>query len=184
MVEDLPSIKYVRPAQFGFGWLPGRQGPLWRLQEDYQFSVAMPDGSLRTFWIPGGYEFDKASVPSWFWGQPFLLTPEGPWTLPSLEHDFLCDLLKGGSDFLRDNLLDQLPEAPPASVIHGHFAARLWDHVSYEEGEDGMRARQAFLMGQAVMAFGPQGWAWLWIQLAIALVLLRIAFHYLHPYLP
>ncbi len=180
MMDDLPPIKYVRPADFGFGWLPGRRGPTWRLLEDYQFGVQMPDGSLRMYWIPEGFEFDKASIPPLFWWPPLCMTPEGPWTLPALEHDWLCCLLHGGNDWVRETLLGQVPEAPPAWVVHHHFQQRCLDHVAYAPGEDGMRLRQALLLGNVVKALGPQGWAWPWVRLFVYLALAWA----LYPYLP
>lgn len=145
-MHRVPNITPLRDADFGFGLLPWARGPLWRLEEDYTFKVAKAE-----FTIPAGYEFDKASVPPFFWGFPFNYTPDGLCTVPALEHDFLCDLLTGGSYWLREKLGTPLPKCPPAWVVHEHFTTRLflW----------GVRWSKARAMGSAVKAFGPQGWA-------------------------
>ena len=78
--------------------------------EPWEFTVDS-GGTRERFTIPVGYEFDKASVPPFFWGFPFNYTPDGLCTVPALEHDFLCDLHAGGSDWLRVRLTP-LPAAP------------------------------------------------------------------------
>ncbi|TDU64109.1 uncharacterized protein DUF1353 [Prosthecobacter fusiformis] len=153
-----PRIIPLRDAALGFGLLPRFlcrwvRGPLWRLGEDYEFILAAGPDRGRVFRIPKGYEFDKASVPPLLWGPPFNYLPDGLCTLPALEHDFLCDLLAGGSAWLRMKLV-VLPVAPPAGVVHEHFRERL--HQS------GVRGSKAEAMGRAVSAFGPQGKAYPW----------------------
>lgn len=164
MSDFIPSIEPVRDASLGFGLLPRFvcwwvRGPLWRLQEDYVFRLSgrrcMTVCPALTFRVPKGYEFDKASIPPLFWGTPFNYIPDGLCTVAALEHDFLCDLLTGGSAWLLDEL-GALPECPPARMIHEHFRLRLH--------ECGVRAPKAEAMGRAVAALGPQGWAWPWVK--------------------
>lgn len=146
----LPDITPLADSEFGFGLWPWAEGPLWRLDEPWTFRVQCPTTNRHwTFKIPSGYLFDKASIPSLFWGFPFGWTPDGLCTLPALEHDFLCDLLTGGSPWLKAALGGKLPNAPPPEVVHQHFETRLH--------EEGVRPFKATLMGLAVKAFGPQG---------------------------
>lgn len=142
-------IEPVRDADFGFGLLPWARGPLWRLTEDYIFTLH-PGlwGESPRYTIPAGYHFDKASVPPFFWGPPFNYLPEGLCTLPALEHDFLCDLMDGGSWWL-ERILGALPPVPPAQIIHEHFYRSLL--------AAGVRRRKADAMGLAVKWFGPGG---------------------------
>lgn len=142
--EPYPEIRPVRSADFGFGWLPWVKGPLWRLVKDWVFEVPGYGG----FRIPAGYEFDKASIPPIFWGPPLNYIPDGPCEKPALQHDFLCDLLAGGSDWLRARLI-VLPKSPPAEVIHESF--KQWLHLA------GERPSKANAMGEAVKRFGPGG---------------------------
>lgn len=147
-----PQMVAIRSAEFGYGLWPWSKGPLWRLLEDWEFAVeAVPNGPSELFTIPRGYEFDKASIPSVLWGPPLNYTPDGPCAVPALEHDFLCDLYLGGSDWLKARL-GIMPAAPPAAVIHRHFYDRLlvW----------GERHRKASIMYAAVRNFGPGGRAW------------------------
>ncbi|HYF36551.1 MAG TPA: DUF1353 domain-containing protein [Prosthecobacter sp.] len=149
MTDDYPQIRPVRSASFGFGIpiysrLPWVKGPLWRLVADWVFEVP----GYGAFRIPAGYEFDKASIPPFLWGPPFNYLPDGPCELPALQHDFLCDLWSGGSDWLRAQLII-LPEAPPAPVIHEMF--HRWLHENNE------RPSKANAMGAAVKRFGPGG---------------------------
>lgn len=162
-------ITPLRDASFGFGLLPRFicrwvKGPLWRLDEDYTFTLAVPrcmaTCQARTFTIPAGYEFDKASIPPVFWGPPLNYTPDGLSIVPALEHDFLCDLLAGGSDWLRIKLVE-LPESPPAWMVHRHFHLRLL--------QSSVRPTKAAAMGRAVALFGPQGKAWPWLKAATLL---------------
>lgn len=152
-----PSIVPVRDASLGFGLLPRFlfpwiNGPLWRLEEDYGFLLA--NGAGGHFVIPSGYEFDKASVPPMFWGPPFNYLPDGLCTQAALEHDFLCDLLSGGSVWLKERL-GELPVCPEAEEIHRHFKLRLL--------ECGVRPGKALAMGRAVAALGPGGWLRKWL---------------------
>lgn len=154
MTPQLPPppaqlIEPVRDADFGFGLLPWARGPLWRLTEDYTFSLApglWEDGPLYT--IPRSYAFDKASVPPFFWGPPFNYIPDGLCTLPALEHDFLCDLMDDSSWWL-GRILGDLPPVPPPELIHEHFERRLY--------EAGVRRSKARAMGLVVKLFGPRG---------------------------
>lgn len=155
-----PIISPVRDASIGFGLLPRClcrwvRGPLWQLEEDYTFTLAarlcMEGCKPASFIIPAGYQFDKASVPPLFWGPPFNYLPDGLCTVAALEHDFLCDLLGGGSDWLRKALV-ALPECPPPAMVHEHFRLRL--------RASGVRRSKAEAMGRTVAAFGPRGWAW------------------------
>lgn len=160
-----PNHTCIRDASWGFGLLPafifGVKGQLFRLEEDYVFTLAgarcFSGCRPVRFRIPAGYEFDKASIPPLLWGPPFNYTPDGLCTVPALEHDFLCDLLTGGSGWLRNKLVI-LPECPPAGCVHEHFRLRLH--------EAGVRPAKAQAMGRAVAALGPQGWAWPWLKAA------------------
>jgi len=149
----------IRDASFAFGIWPWAKGPLWRLRETVTF--AMPAITLgdRYYYggdyiIPAGYETDKASIPSLFWGPPFNYTPDGIYTDAALWHDFLCDLLKGGSPWLRETLGGKLPPAPPAWAVHEFFRQEL--HKA------GVRSGKAEGMGTAVRWFGPKGKAYFW----------------------
>jgi hypothetical protein len=122
-----PDITPVRDAHIGFGLWPWSKGPLWRLEERHGFWVRVRDDLWIRHEIPAGYEFDKASVPAVFWGFPFNYTPDGLCTVPALEHDFLCDIFAGGSDWLREQLGADYPVKLPAEVIHRHFYERLND---------------------------------------------------------
>lgn len=150
-MNPAPDITCLRDAEFGFGLLPWAKGPMWQTEEEYTFKICTGIWPVeRQFTIPAGYQFDKASIPPLFWGPPFNYTPDGLCVMPALEHDFLCDLLTGGSYWLVEKLGD-LPAAPPAWVVHRHFYYRLL--------QAGVRPSKAALMGRAVAAFGPQGWA-------------------------
>lgn len=147
----MPEITPLRDASWGFGLWPWSKGPLWRIEENWTFTVMNSGTSEVTHTIPAGYEFDKASVPSFLWGFPFNYTPDGLCTVPALEHDFLCDLFRGGSDWLKKRL-GTVPAAPAAAVIHRHFYDQLlaW----------GVRASKARAMWEGVRNFGPGGRAW------------------------
>lgn len=145
----VPDIHPLRDASFGFGVLPWAVGPLWELQEDWKF-VVRNGGFEAEYVIPAGYQFDKASIPTAFWGFPLNYTPDGLCTVPALEHDFLCDLFAGGSEWLRGALADEYPAScPPAPIIHRHFyfALLTW----------GVRIRKARVFWAAVRNFGPGG---------------------------
>ncbi len=167
----MPPLLPLRDASLGFGLLPRClfrrvRGPLWRLGEDYVFTLAARRCTSAcgpvTFRIPRGYEFDKASIPPLLWGPPFNYLPDGLCVLPALEHDFLCDLLQGGSAWLRNKLV-VMPDCPPARLVHEHFRLRLH--------ECGVRFTKAEAMGRAVAAFGPQGAAWPWVRAGIGAAL-------------
>lgn len=141
-----PDIEPISDADFGFGFWPGRKGPKWELQPYWDFEVNN-GGFKKTYRIPAGYIFDKASVPVYFWVLGY--TPDGLCTVPALEHDFLCDLLAGGSPWLLEQL-GEIPEAPPAQVVHRHFYDQL---VKW-----GMRPSKAQVMWAGVRNFGPGGY--------------------------
>lgn len=138
----------LRDSDLGFGLVPWARGPMWRLDEEYRFCLEV-DGveAAPAYCIPQGYEFNKASVPPLFWSLGF--TPDGLVTVPALEHDFLCDLLTGGSYWLRERLPAWLLQAPPAWAVHEHFERRCL--------EWGMRPSKARTMGLTVKLFGPGG---------------------------
>lgn len=151
----MPLIRPVRDSSFGFGFLPRIgplktwiQGPLFELVPTHRFRVNN-GGFDREYEIPAGYLFDKASVPALAWS--FGYTPDGLCTVGALEHDFLCDLLAGGSAWLREHL-GEIPPAPPPAVIHRHFhlALQAW----------GVRGSKAKVMYKGVDWFGPGGKAW------------------------
>jgi hypothetical protein len=139
----LPDIIPIRDAQIAFGIWPWSKGPLWRLTQAWHFKCEGVE-----FCIPSGYEFDKASIPAVLWGPPFNYIPDGLCTLGALEHDFLCDIFNGGSDWLRMKL-GAIPKSPTAAVIHKHFYDRLL--------EAGVRPSKAKAMYSAVRNFGPGG---------------------------
>jgi hypothetical protein len=141
-----PDIEPIKDADFGFGIWPWSRGPMWELLEPWTFEV-MNGGFDEVYTIPAGYQFDKASVPSYFWSLGY--TPDGLCTVPALEHDFLCDLYAGGSAWLRD-VLGAVPVSPPAQVIHRHFYDQL---VKW-----GMRPSKARVMWEGVRNFGPGGY--------------------------
>lgn len=151
MNDPYPTIIPIRDASVGFGWIPSFtglvKGPLWRLESPWSFTLR--DHTKQPFTIPAGYEFDKASIPPILWGPPFDYIPDGLCTVPALEHDFLCDLLAGGSPWLFDQL-GTLPPSPPAPTIHLHFYIRLTE-------QPGMRPSKARAMYTAVRNFGPGG---------------------------
>lgn len=149
MIPIPDRILTLRDADFGYGLVPWAKGPLWELTRDYKFTVSMRGGFPVEYLIPAGYQFDKASVPSVFWGWPMNYTPSGKGELAALEHDYLCDLLNGGSEWLRGALGEPLPEPPEPDVVHEHFQRRL--------AELGVRPGKARMMGLAVKLFGPKG---------------------------
>jgi hypothetical protein len=81
-MNHTPDIIPIRDASIGFGLWPWSKGPLFRLVEPWEFTVDS-GGTRERFTIPSGYEFDKASVPPFFWGFPFNYTPDGLCTVPA-----------------------------------------------------------------------------------------------------
>ncbi len=150
-IETLtPLIIAVRDPDFGFGVWPWSKGPLFRMYKD-DWSFQFWDGeSYRTLTIPEGYEFDKASIPSFLWGAPWNYLPAGLCTVPALEHDFLCDLHSGGSDWLKARLGLPLPVIADTTFIHQHL---YWRLIAY-----GVRPSKATAMWEAVRKFGPGSW--------------------------
>lgn len=110
----------------GFLW----GAPVYELLEQWKFEVKK-EKEVYEFYIPAGYQFDGASVPRMFWGFPFGYTPFGVHIGAALEHDWLCERRPFDS-----------------RTVHEHFERRLI--------EDGIRPRQAFMMGKAVKLFGPR----------------------------
>ena len=142
-----PKVTPVRDAQPFFGLWPWSKGPQWRLDEEYSFDLEF-DGIVFTYTIPAGYLFDGQSVPGLLHGFPFHYGPAGVGFRAALVHDFLCDLLNGGSEWLREKL-QPYPPVPPAQVVHDTYK-RL-------QLEDGQRASKVALTHKAVSWFGPKG---------------------------
>lgn len=143
-----PRIRALRDASIGYGLLPWVTGPRWELAEDYTFTLAVSNAEAAPcYYIPAGYQFDKASVPPCFWGFPFHYLPDGLCTVPALEHDYLCDLLTGGSAWLRDRVPSWMLTPPPVRAVHEHFEVRLLQF--------GVRPGKARAMGLAVKILGP-----------------------------
>lgn len=151
MSEDLPypNIISLRDPDFGYGIWPWSRGPQWLTKGPHQFKVQTPGYGHMAFQIPDGYVFNKASTPPIFWGPPCNYTPDGLCTIPALEHDFLCDLLTGGSDWLKSVFHGELPKAPPAPAVHEHFRLQLLRY--------GVRPTKANTWGKLVALFGPKG---------------------------
>ena len=151
MDTDLPNprIRALRDADLGYGFLPWAKGPEWETLEYHHFALLVPEYSHLSYAIPAGYRFNKASTPPLLWGPPFNYTPDGLGTVPALEHDFLCDLLTGGSDWLRERFQGDLPKHPPAPVVHEHFRLQLLRY--------GTRPAKANTWGKAVALIGPKG---------------------------
>ncbi len=144
-----PRLRALRNAELGYGLLPWAKGPLWETEEVHEFALLVPGYTHLKYRIPLKYQFNKASTPALLWGPPFNYTPDGTATVPSLEHDFLCDLLTGGSEWLKTQFPDGLPRVPPADVVHEHFRMSL--HLY------GTRPSQADAWGKAVALLGPKG---------------------------
>ncbi len=87
-------------------------------------------------------------MPAFFWGFPFGYTPYGLHIAAALEHDFLCDLGHGGSEWLRMRVPDKDLVPVTWQLTHAHFARRMQDYD--------LRPRQVWLMGNAVRWFGPR----------------------------
>lgn len=150
MTQDTPLTSAIRDADLFFGIWPWAKGPLFRLDENWSFPFW--DGTrYQTLTIPEGYEFDKASIPPMFWGTPFNYTPDGLCTVPALEHDFLCDLLTGGSLWLKEHMgVTKLPKITSTTLVHQHLYRRLLEY--------GVRPSKAKAMWEAVRKFGPGSW--------------------------
>lgn len=143
--DQFPVLVPTRDADLFYGLWPWAKGPRWALRDPWEFEVE----GFGTFLIPKGYITNKASVPSLFWGFPFGYTPDGLCTIAALEHDFLCDLLLGGSEWLTSALGGKLPTAPSPTIIHHHFRSKLL--------AAGVRRWQAELFFRSVYYFGPGG---------------------------
>jgi hypothetical protein len=144
-----PLIIPIRDADFGYGLLPWAKGPEWESVDPHKFTLVDSTGKSWDFEIPGRYRFNKASTPPILWGPPFNYTPDGICTKRSLEHDFLCDILIGGSEWLKAQYGGSLPSIPPAAEIHRYFQNGII--------EDGMREGRAKAWGRMVSWFGPKG---------------------------
>jgi len=139
-----PSLMPIRDASLFFGVWPWSKGPMWQLTEPWAFVA-----SGQRFVIPAGYLFDKASIPSVLWGFPLNYTPDGLCTVAAMEHDFLCDLLNGGSAWLRAHCEPAMLIPLPAASVHRHFFERMLEY--------GVRRSKARVMYSAVRNFGPGG---------------------------
>lgn len=148
MTQKTPRIIALRDPDPFFGLWPWSKGPLFRLEETWVF-LFWDGAKYCTLTIPAGYEFDKASIPAVFWGPPLGYLPDGLCTVPALEHDFLCDLASGGSDWLRKEL-GELPAVESLTMVHQHLYHRL---VEY-----GVRPSKAKTMWEAVRKLGPGSW--------------------------
>lgn len=142
-----PRIAALRDASIGYGMLPWADGPLWELVENYSFTLVVAGDAAPCYHIPAGYQFNKASVPPLLWGPPFGYLPDGLCTVPALEHDYLCDIITGGSAWLRDRVPSWMLSPPPVAAVHEHFERRL---VQF-----GVRPGKARAMGLAVKILGP-----------------------------
>jgi hypothetical protein len=147
MQRRTPTITALRDPGSFFGILPFIKGPLFLLEEDWTFQFW--DGTrYHSMLVPEGYQFDKASIPPVLWGPPFNFLPDGLCTVPSLEHDLLCNLYHGGSPWLHERI-----DPPPpltAKAIHAHFYYRLLEY--------NMSPTKARLMWEGVRKFGPGSW--------------------------
>ncbi len=113
------------------------RGAGWRLEHPYSYQ----DGDHRLT-VPGGFEFDLASIPRWFWWAiaPFELSVAAP-----LLHDFIYQ--HGG----------RLPDGsvqPPRTYTRQE-ADRVFRDIMVHEGVPGWRRTIAYA---AVRAFGWTGW--------------------------
>lgn len=144
-----PNIISLRDPDFGYGIWPWAKGPQWMTKEPHRFTLLTSGYTHLEYQIPDGYIFNKASTPPVFWGPPFNYMPDGLCTIPALEHDFLCDLLTGSSDWLKSVFHGDLPKAPPAQAVHEHFRLQLHRY--------GVRSTKADTWGKLVALFGPKG---------------------------
>jgi hypothetical protein len=143
-----PRFTIIRDADFGFGVpllgrLFMRSGPLAELQEDFKFRACGRD-----FIVPAGYQWNGASIPACLWGPPWNYQPFGTHVVASLVHDFLCDLGKGGSEWLKGALLDQYPQPLAWEETHCEFYLRC---LAY-----GVPPFRAKVWWYAVHTFGPR----------------------------
>lgn len=144
-----PRIRSLRDPDFAFGLWPWSKGPLWQTEEAHPFAILVPGWQHLKYKIPAEYRFNKASTPSLLWGPPLNYLPDGLATVPSLEHDFLCDLITGGSPWLTERLGDIYPKLPPSAVVHEHFRLQMRRY--------GVRPTKADAWGKAVALIGPRG---------------------------
>ena len=144
-----PEIVALRDPDPFYGFWPWSKGPLWETRSPHSFDIRVPGYQHLSYTIPNGYTFNKASTPPILWGPPLYYTPDGLCEVPSLEHDFLCDLLTGGSPWLKRQYEGRLPAPPPAPIIHEHFRLQLLRY--------GLRASKAQAWGTAVALLGPKG---------------------------
>jgi len=151
MVEQYPHYRMLRRADFAYGvpllgWLLRSRGPEAQLLTPYSFIAGG-----RAYRIPEQYRWDGASIPPIFWGPPWNYLPFGTtWDRAALEHDFLCDIGKGGSAWLRAQLQNQYPEpfGLTSDQVHRHFHDRA--------RHDGTDVATAAHLLKAVHNFGPR----------------------------
>lgn len=143
-----PSLIPIRDPDPLFGVWPWSQGPMWRLDGAYAFTVCKEEFQ-QEYVIPDGYEFDGQSVPGVLHGFPFYYGPAGVGMRAGLIHDFLCDLYQGGSDWLRVHLGHPLPPCPPAQTIHA-----VYYDIQLADNQRPAKAKATWL---AVSLFGPGG---------------------------
>lgn len=144
-----PQDRCLRDPGLFFGLWPWAKGPEWEMEEEHRFKILVPGYDHLRYRIPVGYRYNKASTPSLLWGPPFNYLPDGQARVPSLEHDYLCDLLLGGSDWLKDRFDGVLPRVPPAEVVHEHFRLQMLRY--------GVREAKAKAWHTAVALVGPKG---------------------------
>lgn len=144
-----PRDRSIRDPGFGFGLWPWAQGPEWEMEEEHLFKLLVPRYDHLGYRIPAGYRYNKASTPPLLWGPPFNYLPDGLARVPSLEHDFLCDLLTGASPWLKAQLNGFLPKCPPPEVVHEHFRLQMLRY--------GVRPSKAKAWHTAVSLVGPKG---------------------------
>jgi len=148
-MATLPQHIIISGGDFGYsipflGRLLKLSGPKAKLLEAYFFKVGEDE-----FEAPMGYEWDGLSSPSITWLPPFNYHPFGEsYFKAAIEHDLLCDIGKGGSEWLRGTLLGRYPEKLSSTIVHRAFFDSLI--------RDGVRPSQAKTMYQAVRLFGPK----------------------------
>ncbi len=148
---DLPNPRDrpIRDPGLFFGLWPWAKGPEWETEDEHRFTCLVPGWTHLGYRIPRGYRYNKASTPPLLWGPPFNYLPDGLARVPALEHDFLCDLLTGGSPWLKAHLSDTLPKCPPPQVVHEHFHLQMLRY--------GVRKSKADAWHAAVAMVGPKG---------------------------